>query len=500
MDIKKGKLNVCVAIAFKIITMIMSIVLKMVLIAICGNEVNGLNALYISIIGVLSVAELGVGSAITYCMYKPIVENDHAIVAALYHLFQKLYLLIGAIIFLAGVALTPFLPYFAKDYSQLDVNIYLTFLLVLISVTASYLFSAKISLINAYKNDYITTIITYSSVVFQYVLQITVLYATRSFVCYLLCRIAAVFVQGVATEWVARKNYGVILKIHSKLDTTTKKKVWKNVKAMFMHKIGNVLVNTVDSIVISAFVGVVSLGEFSNYTLILSSMTGIITLIFTSLTSVIGHFCEEENKQVVQKYCESFHLLNFVIGTFFFLGYYAVIDDLIAMLFSLELVVSKNISFVITLNGFIQFMRHGIMTFKDATGTFYADRWKPLFEGITNIILSICMVKIMGVVGVLVATIITNLLICHIVEPYALYKNVFGVIPTRYCAKNYGMIMAFGIMLIIESAVMMTKTSPFVEMVLNGMISILCSLVLCGMIFLLDKKNFKLLVNIAKKG
>ena len=160
MDIKKGKLNVSIAIVFKIITMIMAVVVKMVLVDICGNEVNGLNALYISIIGVLSVAELGIGSAITFCMYKPIVEKNHSVVSALYGLFQKLYLFIGAVILCGGVALTPFLHLFAKDYVELNVNMYVTFLLILISVVATYLFSAKTSLINAYKNNYITTAIT----------------------------------------------------------------------------------------------------------------------------------------------------------------------------------------------------------------------------------------------------------------------------------------------------------------------------------------------------
>lgn len=227
MDIKKGKLNVSIAIVFKIITMIMAVVVKMVLVDICGNEVNGLNALYISIIGVLSVAELGIGSAITFCMYKPIVEKNHSVVSALYGLFQKLYLFIGAVILCGGVALTPFLHLFAKDYVELNVNMYVTFLLILISVVATYLFSAKTSLINAYKNNYITTAITQGGIVFQYVLQITVLYITKSFVAYLVCRIVAVLMQWIATEIITKKKYGAIIKTKGKLDAETKHNVKK---------------------------------------------------------------------------------------------------------------------------------------------------------------------------------------------------------------------------------------------------------------------------------
>ena len=151
MDRRKSILNVTVSLVFKIITMILVIFVKRILIQTCGNEVNGLNALYISVIGFLAVAELGVGSAITFCMYKPIVEGDHQQVSALYQLFRRLYLIISGIILAGGLLITPFIHHLAKDYAALDVNLYTTFVLMLISVVISYWFSAKTSLINAYK-------------------------------------------------------------------------------------------------------------------------------------------------------------------------------------------------------------------------------------------------------------------------------------------------------------------------------------------------------------
>lgn len=498
MDIKKGKINVTVSIIFKIITMLMAIVVKMVLVDICGNEVNGLNALFLSIIGFLSVAELGVGAAITFCMYKPIVEGNNELVSAIYSLFQKLYLLIGAIIFSAGLAVLPFLRFLAKDYAQLDVNMYITFVLVLISVTLTYLFSAKTSLINAYKNNYITTTIAEGSIVLQYVLQIIVLYTTHSFVCYLVCRIVAVLIQWVATEFVIKKIYNEVLSIKSKIDTVTKNAIKKNVKAMFMHKIGYVLVNTVDSVVISTFIGVVSLGEFSNYTMILSSIVGIITLFFSSLTSVIGHCCVAEDNMTAKSYYESLHLLNFIIGTVAFLGYYSVVDNLISILFSAELVVEKSVSFVITLNGFVQFMRRSTLTFRDATGSFYGDRWKPLFEGVLNIILSILLVNFIGITGVIVATIVTNLIICHVVEPYVLFKDAFITSPNKFYIKNYGMILSFAGALMTLTYFLQTVDNEFVELVLNGLISLVFSVLLSAFAVLTNKESSRNLKRILK--
>jgi len=450
MDKRKGVLNVSVSVGFKILTMIMVIIVKRFLINVCGNDVNGLNALYISIIGFLSVAELGVGSAITFCMYKPIVEKDNNTVSALYHLFRRVYLIIGAIIFVCGLIIIPFLGFFAKDYEQVDANLGFTFFLMLVSVIITYLFACKSSLINAYKNNYITTAISSSCLLLQYILQIIVLIVTQSFIGYLVCRIVAALVQWIITDIVTRKKHSSILLNETKqLQAPVKRNLIKNIKAMFMHRVGYILVNTVDSVVISMFVGVIALGIYSNYIMILTSLTEVLKLVFTSLISVIGHLYIESNKSTTRKHCERFHLLNFILGCIFFLGYYAVIDNLIAILFSEDLVVSKSVSLVITLNGFIQFMRQSTLAFREATGTFYNDRYKPLLEGCVNIVLSIIFVQWIGVTGVIVATIITNLLICHIIEPYVLYKNAFAVSPKKYYLKNYARIFLFSVALVI---------------------------------------------------
>jgi len=491
MDKRKGILNISVSIAFKIIMMVVVVIVKRFLIRECGNEVNGLNSLYLSIIGFLSIAELGVGGAITFCMYKPIVEGDNNKVSALYNLFNKLYLIIGGIIFVAGIAIIPFIKFLAKDYTELSVDLYFTFFLMLVSVVITYFYSSKLSLINAYKNNYITTIISSGSFLLQYALQILVLWLTKSFVWYLACRSIAMTVKWIIIEIVARKKHADIISNKQKIDGETKKAVSKNVKAMFMHKIGSTLVNTVDSVIISAFIGVVILGKYSNYTMILTSLTGILTLVFSSLTSVIGHFCVESDKETIKRYSDAFHLLNFAIGQVFFLGYYAIIDNLVAIVFSADLIMDKSISVVITLNGFVQFMRQSIFMFRDATGTFYNDRWKPLFEGVLNIILSILFVQWLGVVGVIVATIITNLVICHVVEPYVLYKHIFLASPQKHYLRNYGMIALFALTVFMQNLCTQHLGNQWAELFVNGFISVGISLVSCAVVVMFNQRTVK---------
>lgn len=473
MDRRKSFLNVIVSVTLKVVTLVLALLTKRFLIQFCGNEVNGLNSLYLSVVGFLAVAELGVGSAITFCMYKPIVEGDTRKVSALYRLFRNLYWGIGAIVLCGGLILTPFLHLLARDYAQLRVDLYSTFLLMLLSVVITYLFGAKTALFNAYKNNYITTAITSGGIIVQQLLQIGVLMLTGSFAWYLICRIAAALGQWLITELIARRKYGHILRNRGQvLDKASKTELTAKIRAMFMHKTGHLLVTTLNSVIISAFLGVAVLGKFSNYSMIQDSLVSVLGLGFTSLTSVIGHLYAKADKRATERYAQGFHLVNFAVGALFFLGYYAVIDNLVALLFSEELVLPKTVSFVIAVNGFVQFMRQSTVVFRDATGTFYNDRWKPLIEGLVNVALSVVLVKWIGMVGVLGATIVTNLLICHVVEPYVLYKHALDCSPAGHYVRNYGMILLFGGALCLLDRVMIDGSTQWSELLLNGLISV----------------------------
>ncbi len=487
LDKKKGVKNVVVSIAFRLLLLVGAMVTRRFLIDYAGNILNGLDSLYTSILGFLAVAELGVGTAITFCMYKPIVDGDEEKVAALYGLFKKLYLIIGGVILLAGCAVMPFLRFLVKDYENVNVSLYLSFGIMLVSVVATYLFSAKISLINAYKNNYVATAITSSGLLLQYVLQIVVLILTGSFYWYLFCRIVAVAAQWAATELVCRKGYKNVISIKSRVDEETKKEVEKNVKAMFMHKIGDVLVNTVDSILISIFFGVAVLGTYTNYVTIMTALVGTINLFFSPLTSVIGHLYCKGSSNELEKYLNFFHTFNFVLGLIFLLGYYAIIDDLVTLVYGETLKMDRGTTFVVTLSYYIQFQRRAVLLFKDSTGTFYYDRYKPIVEGVANLILSILFAQFWGVTGIIFATIITNLFICHIVEPHVLYKYALARPAKNYYIKNYVCIAVFTGALFLLDFCLLSFDGVWKELIVNGFISVGISLVICTAFALIDK-------------
>jgi len=181
--------------------------------------------------------------------------------------------------------------------------------------------------------------------------------------------------------------------------------------------------------------------------------------------------------------------MNFAIGAVFYLGYYAVVDDLVAILFGGDLLMEKLIPTVLTLNGFVRFMRQSVLTFRDATGTFYYDRWKPVAEGVSNVILSVLLVRRFGAVGVIAATVVTSLLVCHVVEPFVLYKHAFGASPKKYYVRNYSLIAVFFAAVLLFDKIRMHLDNRWINLLANGCLSVLCSLVLIAAVMLVFRNK-----------
>ena len=493
MDKQKAKKNVAVSITFRIIILLVSLLARKTIISHIGTIAVGLDSLFSSIIGVLAISELGVGTAITFCMYRPIVENNTKTVSALYYFFKRVYTIIGAVIFLGGLIVMPFLPTLAKNYQDSSINIYFAFFLLLLSTVITYLFGCKVSLINAYKNNYITSAVTSSTCILRYLLQTVVVILTRSFYGYLACFLLTTVIEWIMISTIAKKKYAPIIENKAEIEKETKTEVVKNIKAMFFHKIGEVLVNSTDNIIISSFIGVAVLGKYSNYIAIISAMTGIIGMFFTPLVSVVGHACVE-NLEESQRIYHSLHKFNFLLGVLFFSGYHSVINSVITLFLGDNLTLSSQIRLVITVNYFVQFMRRSTLLYREASGTFYYDRWKPFVEGISNVILSVAFVMILPagyrVVGVILATIITNLSICHTVEPIMLHKHLFHASSARYLARNFTYIAFFTVLIILEDMIHYQSGNLFVELLTNGTVAVaVFSVILIA--FLITDKSFR---------
>lgn len=489
MNKKKTLLNISVSMITQTIFLVFAIFAKRFLISEVGNDANGLYQLFLSITSMISVVELGIGVGIIYCLYEPIAKSNKEKIAALYHLFQKIYFLIGCLILIIGLCIMPLVPKMAGEYNT-DCNIYLCYFIALFTTFLPYLFTYKLHLINAYKDSYKTSIITGIGQLLQYGLQIIVVILFKSFTAYLAVKTIGIAVEWVITQFSMRK-YKDIIGIKSKLDDETKAEVKKNIKAMFAHKIGYTLINTTDSIIISAFISVTVLGYYSNYISLSSAMFNLLVLFFSPVAAIIGSIYVTRDKKETVKYLDFFHTLNFIVGIIFYLGYYAVIDNAINMFYGKNLLLDRQVVQVLVINLFVQYLRQAILTFRDATGSFYYDRWKPILEGTVNIVLDILLVRWMGIIGVFLATIITNVFISDIIEPLVMIKVVLKQRPWRYFIKNTLFIGAF--ILCIYTFDMIANysiNSNIAAFFARGFTAVGIALCVSVIVFLLDK-NFR---------
>lgn len=478
MDRKKAAINIFTSLFFKIILLVLTLLSRRFLVIELGDEANGLYSLYVSIIGFLSVAELGVGTAITFSMYKPIIDNDTKKISSLYYLFKKVYLIIGSVITIVGLIILPFLPFLAKDTTG-TYNIYIGYILFLLSTVLTYFYAYKTSLINAYKNNYVTTTIRSSSQIFESLLQIFILVYFKSFELFFMSIVLSNLIQWIITNYVFKKHYRSKIIFYKHIDEDLKTEVINNTKAMFSHKIGGLLVVTLNSVIIGAFIGVIILGRYTNYITILSGVSSLLSLGFAAITSILGHSYASNPKNIFHNQFKMIYTINFIVAVVFYLGFLAIADNVISIIFSDQSIIERNIVVTLTINYFIQFMRQSTLVFKDASGTFYKDRHKPIFEGVINLTLSLILVNILGINGILIATIITNLTICHTIEPYVLHKYGFEDKPKGYYTLNYSLIAIFiGFVYIYEHFQNFYNDNKYIDLVVNGSLSIVYSMVI----------------------
>ncbi|MGI6452434.1 MAG: lipopolysaccharide biosynthesis protein [Syntrophomonadaceae bacterium] len=425
MRTKKSLVNVTTAVIGQVFAILISFISRFVFVKILGAEYLGVNGLFTNVLSMFALFELGIGPAIIYSLYKPLAFNDEQKVKALMGLYAKAYWIVGVVVLIIGLAIMPFLDLIIKDPPNIpDLNI--IYLLFLANSVITYFFSYKRSLIIADQRSYITTIYRYSVYFILNVIQIIILLKTGDFLLFLLAQIISTFIENLLVSLKANQMYPYIKgKNKERLDEETKATIFKNVRALVYHKIGGTAVFGTSSIIISAFVGIVWVGLYSNYLLIINALNIIIGQIFTAITASVGNLNAYGDKE----------RSNFIFKTLFFISWWVfgfssicllvLFNPFITLWLGSEFTMEFFVVLMIVVNYFVTGMRKASLTFKDSMGLFWNDRYKPLAEAAVNLVVALFLVQHWGLVGVLVAIFISTMTVCFWVEPYVLYKYGF---------------------------------------------------------------------------
>lgn len=424
---KNSVKNLLTAFAGQGIGFIISFFARIFFIRTLGREYLGLNGLFTNILTILSLAELGVGEAITFSLYKPLANNDTRKCTMLMQVYKKVYNVIGIAILVIGISLTPFLSLIIKDMPDIP-YLNLIYVLFVVNTSVSYFFSYKRNLIIADQKRYIATFFRYlAHVVFTF-LQIIYLLLFRNYIGYLVIMILATLADNIMVSRKADKMYPY-LKSKEKitLDEDSKKGIIKNTKAMMMHKIGGVVVNSTDNILLSKFVSLDAVGLYSNYFFITNALNSVASHVFNSVTASVGNMIVLDDKKKQYSIFKDIFFLDFWMFCFISVSLLCLFNPFIELWIGKDYLFGFDVVCIIVINFYFLGMRKAVLTFREASGLFYKDRWKSIAEAVVNLVTSIVLAIHFGTFGVFLGTLISCVTTSLWIEPMVLYKYGFEV-------------------------------------------------------------------------
>lgn len=433
---KQSAKNSVVGIASFLTKSLLSFVVKTVFIYILGAELLGLNSLFSNVLTILSLAELGIGSAIVFAMYKPIAEKNHEKVNALIKFYKKVYYSIALVMIVLGIILLPLLKYIINADNTLNVNIYLVYIMFLLNNIISYFAAHRNALIFASQRNDILTGISMIVGIISSLIQIAVIFLVKNYYLYYSITLFSTALENVCVYIASNKIYKHLnLKDAKTLNKEEKQSLFKDFKGMLFQKIGGAVISGTDNIIISAFINLTILGSYSNYILITTSIGSAIYLIANSIKASVGDFIAthtpDEVEQVQHKLMFFFSWLIIFCST----SLLCLLQPFIKIWLPDEYAISFVTVVMIVLSFTIEKSRHVICLTRDCAGLFRYKKWCPICEAITNLIASLILVKVMGLPGVILGTIIGYVLFPLWVEPWVVYKYYYHKSSKRYWKK-----------------------------------------------------------------
>ena len=413
----------------QMMNMLVPFIMRSIILNFLGMEYLGLGGLFRSILSILNLAELGVGSTMVFSMYKPIAEDDKDTICALMKLYRKFYRIIGLVILTIGLILTPFLPNLISGEVTADVNLYVLYFMNLGSTVLSYwLFAYKNCLLSAHQRGDIGSKVTMVVRLVEYLLKILVLILFRNYYTYLAIQI----ISQVAINVFVALRVNKLYPDYSPRGELSKEKVHgiaTRVRDLFTSNFSYVISNSADTLVISSFLGIVILAVYQNYFFIITSLKTMIEVIVGACIAGIGNSLvtesAEKNYKDFKKMTILFGWLMSVAGSMLLCMYQPFMHIWMGEENMLEF--GYVICFVIYFYSIG--MNKLTSMFKDAAGIWKIDKWRPLTAALVNLALNLATVNWIGLYGVLLSTVIS---IVFIQIPWIFHNLFKAVFPHEH--------------------------------------------------------------------
>ncbi|AWI06381.1 lipopolysaccharide biosynthesis protein [Clostridium drakei] len=422
---KNSSRNIIYGIANRIVSILFPFIIRTIIIKVLGEEYLGLNSLFASILQVLNLSELGFGTAMIFSMYEPIAKDNEEEICALLNLYRKIYRLIGVGILFVGLSLLPFIKYIISGSYPKDINIYFLYFLYLVNTSISYLlFAYKKSLLTAHQRSDLIEKVGVSVRIVISIIQLILLIEFKSFILYVISNIVCTVTDNIICSILVDRRYPQY-RCRGILNKAVTLVIAKRVGALAFQKIGNTVSTSLDNIIISAFLGLSTVGIYGNYCYIISAITAFLTLIYGAITAGIGNSIIVETKE---KNYRDFNKLTFINA--WIVGWCSICLVCLYQPFMMiwvgsSLMLEFTTVILLVAYFYITLIRKIVQTYKDADGMWWEDKFRPLVGCGINLIFNIVLVSKIGINGVIISTIISYFFIEMPWETNVLFKNYF---------------------------------------------------------------------------
>lgn len=425
MRTKSSMMNLLVSFAMQAINIVLLFCSRQLFIRYFSIEYLGINGLFSNILTVFSLAELGIGTAMMYGMYAPAATDDREQICRLMNLYKKLYMAVGAVVFIVGAGFAPFLNLFVKDNTIPDLH--LIYFMYLADSVLSYFFSYKQTIIQANQKGYIISAVTQFIRTVQIAVQmLTVLYFSNFYI-YIALQLIAQTGTNVVLAHIAERMFPYIKKNTFGLpEPQEQKEIRCHIQATAMHRFGGTFVMHTDNLIISACVGLAAVGLYSNYKMVLNSLKVFLSYIYNAFTASIGNLAATESKE---KVLFTYQCLNFLMSMVY--GWssvclFVLFNPFIEYMFGREYLLSGGVVAILVVDFYLWGMRQMTLRFRDGMGLYRRDRYKAVFEVIVNLAASLILVFPLEIAGVILGTIISTMTTNFWVEPMVFFKYGIG--------------------------------------------------------------------------
>ena len=492
--------NSFLAILQKIIEVVVAFIFRTVLINILGVKYLGISGLFTNIFSVLSLMELGIGSTIVFLMYKPINDKDYETLKSLLKVYSKFYNTVAILITIIGIGLIPFLPNIINDYANLEIDLVPIYLLTLANVVASYLLAYRRSLLEADQKAYINSINYSIFNIIATILKIICLILYHNYLLTLVIVLICTIASNISIYIKTNKMYP-FLKEKNVLKLTKEKikEIYLRMIASTMHQVGNIIVTSTDNILISAFIGINEVGKYSNYSMMTNIIYSTFSLIFCSITANVGNIIIQEAKEKIKDVFDNLFFLNFYMYFVSCTIFCSLANNLISIWIGAEFTFNTWITIAISVSLYVMGMRHTIVTFINSSGLNYNTKYKAFVEAVLNLIISIVLVKIYGIIGIIIGTIASFLLVSVWFEPYILFKYIFKDGLVKYYLKY---IIYFALTVISTLGLSFIISYFNDNTIYTFVIELIISFIYVNLIFIVvfsQTKEFKYYMNVIKE-